>query len=103
MSRHWPVLLLFAAACGSVPPLTSEGKNVTVTANNQLTVGCTLIGDMKAPDINEVGDSKNELANKAAEMKGNLVLLTRKVGVDQYAEIYQCPATTLAPKVTPHE
>jgi hypothetical protein len=100
MRRACVVVLLVATGC-TVPALTPDGKSVTVTANNQLTVGCTLIGDLKAPDRNEVGDSKNELANKAAEMHGNLVLTTRKVGVFQYGEAYRCPAGTLEPKVVP--
>jgi hypothetical protein len=100
MNRTALIVGVLLLGC-TVPVLSPEGAKVTVTANNQLTVGCTLLGQIKAPDINEVGDSKNELANKAADMKGNLVLLTRKVGVDQQAEVYQCPASTLAPRVVP--
>jgi hypothetical protein len=100
MRRTWIALCLFAVSC-SVPALTPEGKNVTVTANNQLTVGCTLVGEIKAMDRNEVGDSRNELANQAATLQGNLVLTTRKVDVYQHAEVYRCPASTLAPRVAP--
>jgi hypothetical protein len=100
MRRILVALCFFVVSC-SVPALTPEGKNVTVTANNQLTVGCALVGEIKAMDRNEVGDSKNELANQAAMMQGNLVLTTRKVDIYQYAEVYRCAASTLAPRVAP--
>ena len=69
MRRLLLLLLVFTTGCFTVPALTTEGQNVTVTSNNQLTVGCTFLGEIQAPDLNEVGDSKNELANKAAEMQ----------------------------------
>jgi hypothetical protein len=94
MKRYAAVLLLLSVSCAAFtpPPATPESKDVVVTSNNQLTVGCTLLGSIEAPDRMKVGDSATELANKAAAMGGKVVLLTRKIDVTQYAEVYRCPA-----------
>lgn len=98
-----PLLLLLLTSCSAfqVPAPTPESRGVTVTSNNQLTVGCTMLGPIDAPDRMRVGDSATELANKAGAMGANVVLLTRKVDVTQFAEAYRCATPTPAPIPTP--
>ncbi len=86
------ITFCFFAFTACVATLTPEGGKVRVTENPQATVGCTFVKNIQAPDNWAEGDSTPDLQNQAAKLGGNVVLLGRKTGVNQNAEVYSCPS-----------
>ena len=101
MTKAGMLLPLLAIGCAT---LTAAGQKVRVTANSEVVRGCRYIGEVKGSErffggLSGQGIAEDNavirLKNRAAEMGGNVVLMTTATtntsGSSQRGEAYACP------------
>lgn len=87
-TRIW-VLSAFAALAAGCASLRPEAREVRLTHDSNDVEGCKELGSVQSWISFSFRDSRNQLKNKAATLKGDTVLVKSTFG-DDFGTAYDC-------------